>query len=149
MKHTVIFALAIAFGQASLPAYAAQKLESLSELKARAQTDSPEECVRLCAAIARRALEEAKDRYAKGADDEGRLLLKDVEAYAEKAANTVTRTKKHEKQLEIDLRDISHRMDALRRELAPEDQPYAQAAVDHLEKLRTRILESMFGKAKR
>jgi len=105
--------------------------------------------VRVCAGIARRAVDEAKDRYSKGVGEEGKLLLNDVEAYADKAADAAIQTKKHEKQLEIDLREISHRLEALKRELSPEDQPAADAVMGHLEKLRTRLLNSMFGKGKR
>ena len=149
MKQSITVALALALCQIPAVTHAAEKPETLAELKARAESVPPEECVRLCAGIARRAVEEAKDRYDKGADQEGRLLLKDVVAYAEKAADAVIRTKKHEKQLEIDLRDISHHLEALKRELDPEDQPFAEEAMGHLEKLRSRLLESMFGKAKR
>jgi len=130
-------------------ALAAQKSETLAEMKARAATVPVGERVRVCAGIARRAVDEAKDRYSKGVGEEGKLLLNDVEAYADKAADAAIQTKKHEKQLEIDLREISHRLEALKRELSPEDQPAADAVMGHLEKLRTRLLNSMFGKGKR
>ena len=149
MKPALTLALIVGLLQGFPAARAAEKLETLAELKARAEISAPEECVRLCAGIARRSLEEAKDRYAQGADEEGRQLLRDVESYAEKAADAVTRTRKHEKQLEIDLRDIAHRVEALRRDLDPENQRYADAAAGHLEKLRKRLLESMFGKGPR
>lgn len=149
MKCTLTIALLVVLLQGFPAAGAAEKPETLAELKIRAESVAPEECVRLCATIARRALEEAKDRYAQGADEEGRQLLRDVESYAEKAADAVTRTKKHEKQLEIDLRDIAHRVEALRRDLDPENQRYADATAGHLEKLRKRILESMFDKGRR
>jgi hypothetical protein len=149
MKRGVVTSLLFLLGLHAGLARAAQKIESLDEMKARVTQVPVEERVRICAGIARRAVEEAKDRYAKGVDQEGKLLLHDAETYAEQAAEAAMRSKKHEKQLEIDLRDISHHLEALKRELGPEDQPYAEAAVGHLEKLRTRLLESMFGKAKR
>jgi hypothetical protein len=149
MKQGVITSLFFLFGLTVGMARAAQKIETLDEMKTRVTQVPREERVRICAGIARRAVEEAKDRYAKGVDEEGKLLLRDAETYAEQAAEAAIQTKKHEKQLEIDLRDISHHLEALKRELGPEDQPYAEAAVGHLEKLRTRLLASMFGKAKR
>jgi hypothetical protein len=148
MKRSVI-SLLVLLGLTVGVGRAAQKPETLDEMKARVTQLPLEERVRVCAGIARRAVEEAKDRYAKGVDEEGKLLLHDAETYADQAAEAAIQTKKHEKQLEIDLRDISHRIEALKRELGPEDQPYAEAAIGHLEKLRTRLLESMFGKAKR
>jgi translation initiation factor IF-2 len=149
MKWGVITSLVFLLGLTAGPARAAQKLETLDEMKARVPQAPVEERVRICAGIARRAVEEAKERYAKGIDEEGKLLLHDAETYAEQAAEAAIHTKKHEKQLEIDLRDIGHHLEALKRELAPEDQPYAEAAVGHLEKLRTRLLESMFGRTKK
>jgi hypothetical protein len=149
MKRSVILSMLLLLGVAAGTARAAEKPETLDEMKARVTQVPPEARVRICAGIARRAVEEAKDRYAKGVDAEGKVLLHDAETYAEQAAEAAIQTKKHEKQLEIDLRDISHHLQALKHELGPEDQPYAEAAVGHLEKLRTRLLDSMFGKGKR
>jgi len=149
MKQNAITGLLFLIGITAAAVPAAQKSETLAEMKARAAQVPLEERVRICAGIARRSVDEAKDRYAKGVDEEGKLLLHDVETYADQAADAAIQTKKHEKQLEIDLRDISHHLEALKHELAPEDQPYAAAAMGHLEKLRTRLLESMFGKDKR
>ena len=127
----------------------AQKTETLAELKAQAAGMPPEECIRICAAVARRALEESKGQFEKGSVEEAKNLLRDVQTYADKAADATIRTRKHEKQLEIDLRDLTHHLEALKRTLSFEDQPAAEAAKEHLEKLRTRLLESMFGKEKR
>ena len=149
MKRDVITGLLFLLGLTVGVAQAAQKPENLADMKARVNQVPVEERVRICAGIARRAVEQAKDRYAKGFDGEGKLLLQEAETYADQAAEAAIQTKKHEKQLEIDLRDIGHRIEALKRELAPEDQPDAEAAMGHLEKLRTRLLASMFGKAKR
>jgi len=149
MKRGVITSFCFLLGLSTGLARAAQKFETLDEMKARVTQVPADERVRICTGIARRAVEEAKERYAKGVDEEGKLLLHDAETYAEQAAEAAIHTKKHEKQLEIDLRDIGHHLEALKRELAPEDQPYAEAAVGHLEKLRTRLLQSMFGKTKK
>jgi len=149
MKRGVITSFCFLLGLSAGLARAAQKFETLDEMKARVTQVPTDERVRICTGIARRAVEEAKERYAKGVDEEGKLLLHDAETYAEQAAEAAIHTKKHEKQLEIDLRDIGHHLEALKRELAPEDQPYAEAAVGHLEKLRTRLLQSMFGKTKK
>lgn len=149
MNLRIVIGLLFLLGFTAAGAMAAQKPETLAEMKARATQVPPEERVRICAGIARRAVDEAKDRYTKGVDEEGKLLLHDAETYADQAAEAAIQTKKHEKQLEIDLRDISHHLESLKRELAPEDQPYAEAAMAHLEKLRARLLASMFGKARR
>jgi|SRR5882672_3066095 len=149
MKRDVITGLLFLLGLTVGVAQAAQKPETLADMKARVNQVPVEERVRICAGIARRAVEQAKDRYAMGVDEEGKLLLRDAETYADQAAEAAIQTRKHEKQLEIDLRDISHRIEALKRELGPEEKADAEAAMGHLEKLRTRLLASMFGKAKR
>jgi len=148
MKQGAIIGLLLLLALSAVGVSAPQRPETLDEMKTRAAEVPIEEKVRVCAGVARRAVDEAKDRYAKGVDEEGRRLLRDVEAYADKAAEAAIQSKKHEKQLEIDLRDLSHHLDALKRELGPEDQPAAVAAIGHLEKLRARLLESMFGKGK-
>jgi hypothetical protein len=127
----------------------AQKPETLAELKARASGMPQEECIRICAAVARRALVESKEQFEKGSVEEAKNLLRDVQTYADKAADSSIRARKHEKQLEIDLRDLTHHLEALKRTLSYEDQPAAEAAMEHLEKLRTQLLESMFGKGKK
>jgi hypothetical protein len=149
MKRNVITSWLFLLGFTVGVAQAAQKPETLAEMKARVSQVPPEERVRICAGIARRSVEQARDRYSKGVDEEGKLLMREAETYADQAVEAALQTRKHEKQLEIDLRDIGHRIEALKRELGPEDQPDAAAAMAHLEKLRTRLLESMFGKVKR
>ncbi len=103
----------------------AQKPETLAELKARADGMPQGECIRICAAVARRALAESKEQFEKGSVEEAKNLLRDVQTYADKAADAAMRTKKHEKQLEIDLRDLTHHLEALKRTLSYEDQPAA------------------------
>ena len=147
MKAWIIVAVLCLFGVG--PAFAAQKPETFAELKLRADATPPEECVRVCAGVARRAIEEAKDQFAAGADGAAKALIADVKTYADKAADAATRSRKHEKQLEIDLRDLSHHLDALKLQVGVEDQQSVEEAMAHLEKLRTRLLDSMFGKGKK
>ena len=149
MKRAVIFGIVLGLICLQPGVSPAQKLETLAELKARAAGMPPEECIKICAAVARRALEESKEQFAKGSVEEAKDLLRDVQTYADKAADATIQTRKHEKQLEIDLRDLMHRVEALKRSLSFEDQPAAEAAREHLEKLRTRLLESMFSKGRK
>jgi len=149
MKPTLTMALLCALGCAPCQTFAAEKPETFAEMKLRAETTPPDECVRICAGVARRAIEEAKTEFSAGTDSAAKALLGEVKTYADKAADAATHTRKHEKQLEIDLRDLSHRLEALKRELTPENQPAVEEAMTHLEKLRTRLLDSMFGKGKK
>ena len=147
MKPWVIVAAFCLLGAA--PAFAAEKPETFAALKQRADATPPDECVRVCAGVARRAIEEARDQFAAGADGAAQALIAQVKTYADKAVEAATHTKKHEKQLEIDLRDLSHHLDALKHQVSVEDQQPVEEAMAHLEKLRTRLLDSMFGKGKK
>ncbi len=127
----------------------AEKPETLADLKARAERARPEECARVCADLARRELDETIGEFVEGRPESARLALRDMSAFAEKATDAAIRTRKHEKQLEIELREISHRLANLKRSLTLEDQPAVDAAMENLEKLRTRLLDHMFEKGKK
>ena len=85
MKHGGIGGVLLFLGLSAVGVSAAQRPETLDEMKTRAAQVPVEEKVRVCASVARRAVDEAKDRFARGIDDEGRLLLRDVEAYGDLA----------------------------------------------------------------
>lgn len=127
----------------------AEKPETLADLKARAERVRPEECARLCADVARRELDETRGEFVEGRPETAKLALRDLITFAEKATDAAIRTKKREKQLEIELREISHRLADLKRALPYEDQSAIDDAMEHLEKLRTRLLEHMFEKGKK
>jgi hypothetical protein len=148
MKYRSIAGLIFLFCFYSAGALA-EKPETLAEMKTRAEGARPADCVRLCADTARRAFDEAKNAFAKGEPETGRLALADVATFAEKATDASILTRKREKQLEIELRAISHRLADLKRSVAFEDQPALETTMEQLEKLRTQLLESMFGKAKK
>ncbi len=148
MKHSLLVSTVflLCFGDARARA---DKPDTYDELKARADRVRPEECARMCADVARRALDETMGGFTEGHPEAAKAALRDLAAYAEKATDAAIRTKKREKQLEIELREISHRLGNLKRVLTVEDQPPVDAAMDHLEKLRTRLLEHMFEKGKK
>jgi hypothetical protein len=113
----------------------AAKTETLAEAKARAEATRPEE--------------EAKAQFGQGNADAAKMELQSLAAHAEKSCDGAIQTHKREKQLEIELRQISHRLGDLKRTLASDDQPGVQAVMEQMEKLRTRLLETMFGKGKK
>ena len=143
-QYSLIFLLCFSVAQAK-----AAKTETLAEAKARAESSSPKECVRLCIDLAQRELDEAKAQFAQGNSEAAKIELQSVAAHAEKSCDGAIASHKREKQLEIELRQISHRLGDLKRTLSFEDQPAAQAVMDQMEKLRTRLLETMFGKGKK
>ena len=143
-RYSLIFLLCFSVAEAK-----AAKTETLAETKARAEATSPNECIRLCIDLAQRELDEAKALFAQGNSDAAKIELQAVAAHAEKSCDGAIASNKREKQLEIELRQISHRLGDLKRTLSSEDQPAAQTVMDQMEKLRTRLLETMFGKAKK
>ena len=124
------------------------KTATLAEAKAEAEATRPEECIRICVDLAQRELDEAKAQFTQGNSEAAKTELQAVTAHAEKSCDGAVATHKREKQLEIELRQISHRLGDLKRTLSFEDQPAAEAAMQQMEKLRTRLLETMFGKGK-
>ena len=143
-RYSLIFLLCLSVAEAK-----AAKPETLAEAKARAEATSPRECIRLCIDLAQRELDEAKAQFAEGNSEAARIELQAVVTHAEKSCDGAISSGKREKQLEIEFRQISHRLGDLKRTLPSEDQPAAQDAMDQMEKLRTRLLETMFGKGKK
>jgi soluble cytochrome b562 len=138
----VIIAVLLAASLAAL----AGKEETLEQLKARAESARPEERPGLYTEIARRQVEAADQLYAAGKVDAARAAVGDVAAYSEKARDSSVRTGKRLKQTEIGVRKMAVRLRDIKRTLAFEDQAPVQAAIDHLEQLRTDLLSRMFGK---
>ena len=143
-RYSVILLLCFSVAEAKTA-----KTETLAEAKARAEATNPKECIRLCIDLAQRELDEAKAQFAQGNSDAAKIELQAIATHAEKSCDGAISSGKREKQLEIELRQISHRLGDLKRTLSSEDQPAVQAVMDQMEKLRTRLLETMFGKTKK
>lgn len=87
--------------------------------------------------------------YNDGKAEEAAAGLNDVVAYSDYASDTATKSRKHVKNTEIALRKMSEKLRDVKRTLNFEDQPPVQAAMDHLENLRTNLLALLFGKEKK
>jgi hypothetical protein len=137
-----MFALTIAFAVV----YASNKEVPLEELKARAQNAKPEDKPNLCVQIAERQIENANKLYSEGKDEEALAAIRDVTSYSEQAGKAAGETGKRLKNTEIALRRMSHRLSDLKRTLPYDSQAAAQEAVERLDKIRTELLNHMFGK---
>ena len=73
----------------------------------------------------------------------------DVVAYSEKARDNATQTKKHLKNVEIDVRKMAEKLRDIKRTLAFEDQLPVERAIRRLEDVRTALLQEMFAKDKK
>ena len=126
--------------------YALPKELTLEQLKARAQNAKPDERANLCAQIAEREVDAADKLYTDGKVEEAEAAIHDVVSYSQQAGDTAGQTGHHLKNIEIAMRKMGHRLTDIKRGLPFENQATVQAAVDTLEKIRTDLLNRMFGK---
>jgi hypothetical protein len=141
-RWAIVFAVVLA---AVLPARA-QAEETTEELAARAESARLEQRPPLYTEIARRHLEAASELYTAGDVQAARAAVHNVETYADKAQDAAVRSGKKLKGTEIALRKMASRLRDIKRTLSFEEQLPVQAAIDHLEDLRTKLLDRMFGK---
>jgi len=127
-------------------AYGAAKDETAAELKARLESARPEERPELCIQIARRQLRNADKLYSEGKVDQARDAVDDIVTYSEKARDAATQTKKHLKNVEIDVRKMAEKLRDIKRTLVLEDQAPVEQAIRRLEDVRTTLLKEMFAK---
>jgi soluble cytochrome b562 len=130
------------------PAAFAGKAETLPALKERAESAPLEMRPGLYTEIARREAEDADQLYTAGKAEEAEAAVEEAVKYSDKAREAAIRSSKKLKQTEIGMRKLAVRLRDIKRTLNFEDQPPVQAAVDHLEQMRTELLSQMFGKKK-
>src|SRR6266478_8424014 len=130
-------------------AYSAAREETAAELKARLESARPEERPELCIRIARQQLRDADKLYSDGKIDQARDAVDDIVTYSEKARDAATQTKKHLKNVEIDVRKMAEKLRDIKRTLVLEDQTPVEQAIRRLEDIRTTLLKEMFAKEKK
>ena len=130
----------------ALPAWASAKDESIPQLITRAETARPEDRPQIYAEIAELQLRNADQLYNQGKADEAEAAVKDVVSYSDKATDAATKSGKRLKNTEIAVRKMAEKLRDIKRSLSFDDQPPVQKAIEHLEALRTDLLNRMFGK---
>ena len=139
------FALTMLF-LALVSAYGAAKNETVDELKTRVESARVEDRPELCIRIAQHQLRNADKLYTDGQVEQAHAAVEDIVSYSEKARDAATQTKKHLKNVEIDVRKIADKLRDIKRTLAFEDQPPVEQAIRRLEDIRTTLLQQMFAK---
>lgn len=129
----------------SLPVFARED-ESIEQLVARAEASRQDDRPPLYAEAARRELEAADKAYTAGNIEEATAALHDLVDYSDRARDAAVQSNKKLKDTEIAVRKMAHRLRDLKPTLAMEDQTPVQAAIDHLEEIRTQLLDRMFKK---
>jgi len=137
-----IFLVAVAV--ASSPAWASQA--SIEDLKARLQNARLDDRAGISLEIAERQVGTADKLYKDGKVDEAEAAIKDVVAYSGQAGEATAQTGHRIKSTEIAMRKMAHRLNDIKRGVSYENQETLQAAIDSLEKIRTDLLNKMFGK---
>jgi hypothetical protein len=127
-------------------AFSVAKDESVAELKSRFESARPEDRPGLCIQIARQQLRNADKLYGEGNIEQANAAIGDIVNYSEKARDAATQTKKHLKNVEIDVRKIADKLRDIKRTLAFDDQAPVDNAIRRLEDVRTTLLKEMFAK---
>jgi hypothetical protein len=145
MRRLALYLLLLTLGSAYGPA----KDATVAELKARLESARAEDRSELCMQIAQRQLRNADTLYKDGNVAQAAAAVDDIVTYSEKARDAATQTKKHLKNVEIDVRKIAERLRDIKRTLALEDQLPVERAIRRLEDIRTALLQEMFAKDKK
>jgi len=145
MRTWVIISLVVLAWSAAV---LAKKDDTVEQLKARVDAAKPAERIELCLKIAERQLDAADKFYTSGKVDEARADIQEVVTYSEQARDTATSSGKKLKNAEISVRKMANRLRDMKHTLNFEDQGPVQEAIDHLERVRTDLLATMFGSSK-
>jgi hypothetical protein len=129
---------AVAFGTRPSPDIEALK----SRIAAARIPDRPV----LCLEVSERQLEAADRFYIAGDSDQGQAALVDVVAFSELARDYAIQSHKHEKQSEIAVRRMAHKLNDLKHTVTHEEQKQVQDTIDRLQRVRDDLLLAMFPK---
>jgi soluble cytochrome b562 len=119
---------------------------SIEDLKTRAANARPDERVNLCLEIAERQVKAADKLYNEGNVEAAQAAIRDIVSYSRQAGQAASQTGHHVKNTEIAMRKMTHHLADIKRNVAFENQAPLQTAIETLEKIRTDLLDSMFGK---
>lgn len=142
-------AISVVFLSFALVVCATAKDETIDGLKARFATARPEDKPPLAIQIAQHQLRNADKLYVDGKVEDAHAAVGEIVSYCDKARDAASESKKHLKNVEIDVRKIADRLRDLKRTLAFEDQAPVEQAIRHLEDIRTDLLKEMFAKDKK
>ena len=119
---------------------------SIEELKARVTNARIADRPPLCLHVSERQLAAAGRFYGAGDIEQAKVALADVVAFSELARDSAIQARKHEKQSEIAIRKLVHKLGDLKHTVSHEDQEQVQDAIDRLQRIRDDLLVAMFPK---
>ena len=119
---------------------------SVEELKARVTNASIADRPPLCLHISERQLGAAGRFYVASDSEQAKVALAEVVAFSELARDSAIQSRKHEKQSEIAIRKMVHKLTNLKHTVSHEDQEQVQSTIDRLQRVRDDLLVAMFPK---
>ena len=132
---------------ASLPAFSAK--DDPQALAAKAGAESLDHQPELYVKAAQEQLIVVNTLYDQNKTDEARNAVELLTAYCDKATETAVRSGKKLKKAEIEIRKIADRLSDIQHSLNFDDQAPVKATVQHLQDLRTQLLDRMFSRDKK
>ncbi len=123
----------------------ASKEESLQDMIAHADSARVEDQPGLYMRIVEHQLKTVDNLYYEGKVDQGNEAVRDIVTYSDKAQSAAIKSHKKVKNTEIALRKTATKLRDIKHTLTLDEQPPVQEAAEHLEKLRTDLLEHLFG----
>ncbi len=144
MRILAIWTLLIAFSAGAT--FASD--ETLEQLKSHADTAPLQDRTHLRLQIAELQLRNADKFFKDGDSEHGRAALDDIVTNSQQARDAAIEMKKHLQNVEIAARKIAERLRNIKRTVVLEDQASIDQAVQHLEEVRTSLLQHMFSKEK-
>ncbi len=119
--------------------------ETVEQLIARADAARPDQQPDLYMRVAQRELKSATEAYKSDKMEEFRAAVQQIVKYSDSAHSAALHSGKHLKPTEIRLREIAIHLRDIKLNIAADEQPGVQDAIDQLEGFRTELLHNMFG----
>jgi polyhydroxyalkanoate synthesis regulator phasin len=121
--------------------------EPLEKLIAKAEAGGDKQA-ELYVDVARRYADQASRHFSAGESDKAQDDIKSIVSYAEKARATVGRSEGRIKQTELKMHKLQRRLEEVARATDVDDRPPVAAAVEHVQELRSQLLDLLFRKDK-
>jgi hypothetical protein len=144
MRRTLAVPVIILLGW--VLAATAKPTENLDALKQRIEHASLPDQAKLSVKVAREQLQHVDDLYKAGDSQNARRALEDVASYGVRAANASAESRKHMKDTEIAVRELSYRLQNIERSVDVDEQATIKSAIQRIDKAHTDLLFRMFAK---
>jgi hypothetical protein len=146
-KSRIVCAVAAAL--TVIPAFhlaRASKDLTVEEMKARLSSTNVPDRPPLCLKIAEKQLDEADKLYASLEAEKAQAALTDTVTYAELARDYAIQSRKHQKNTEIGVRKMVHKLNDIKHAVTHEEQAAVQDAINRLQRVSDDLLAAMFPK---